>query len=196
MTAGISWASSPSRGSSWIRRRGSSSCAAASSFTTGKSSTRPRSSSPSTPPWISIAFRPIPEDASRIAAVQRGEVDIIDAVPYDRIKELQGSPTVRISQRQGEQIYVGLDTLRVEPLKKREVRQALNYAVNADALVKNLLLGYAVRLNGPMFPTTPGFDEKLPAYPYDPERAKRMLAQAGYPGGFDVEFAISPPSRA
>jgi len=139
-----------------------------------------------------VAFRAIPEDASRIAAVQRGEVDIIDAVPYDRIKELQGSPTVKITQRQGEQVYVGLDTLRVEPLKKREVRQALNYAVNADALVKNLLLGYAVRLNGPMFPTTPGYDEKQPAYAYDPERAKRLLAQAGYPNGFEVEFAISP----
>ena len=139
-----------------------------------------------------VAFRAIPEDASRIAAVQRGEVDIIDAVPYDRIKELQGSPTVKITQRQGEQVYVGLDTLRVEPLKKREVRQALNYAVNADALVKNLLLGYAVRLNGPMFPTTPGYDEKQPAYAYDPERAKRLLAQAGYPNGFEVEFAVSP----
>jgi len=140
----------------------------------------------------SLAFRAIPEDASRIAAVQRGEVDIIDAVPYDRIKELQGSPTVKITQRQGEQVYVGLDTLRVEPLKKREVRQALNHAVNADALVKNLLLGYAVRLNGPMFPTTPGYDEKQPAYAYDPERAKRLLAQAGYPNGFEVEFAVSP----
>jgi peptide/nickel transport system substrate-binding protein len=139
-----------------------------------------------------VAFRAIPEDASRIAAVQRGEVDIIDAVPYDRIKELQGSPTVKITQRQGEQVYVGLDTLRVEPLKKREVRQALNYAVNAEALVKNLLLGYAVRLNGPMFPTTPGYDEKQPAYAYDPERAKRLLAQAGYPNGFEVEFAVSP----
>ena len=139
-----------------------------------------------------VAFRAIPEDASRIAAVQRGEVDIIDAVPYDRIKELQGSPTVKITQRQGEQVYVGLDTLRVEPLKKREVRQALNYAVNADALVKNLLLGYAVRLNGPMFPTTPGYDEKQPAYAYDPERAKRLLAQAGYPNGFELEFAVSP----
>jgi peptide/nickel transport system substrate-binding protein len=140
----------------------------------------------------SLAFRAIPEDASRIAAVQRGEVDIIDAVPYDRIKELQGSPTVKITQRQGEQVYVGLDTLRVEPLKKREVRQALNHAVNAEALVKNLLLGYAVRLNGPMFPTTPGYDEKQPAYAYDPERAKRLLAQAGYPNGFEVEFAVSP----
>ena len=139
----------------------------------------------------SIAFRPIPEDAARIAALQRGEVDIIDAVPYDRIKELQGTPNVRISQRQGEQVYIGLDTLRFEPFKKREVRQALNYAVNADALVKNLLVGYAVRLNGPLFPTTPGFNEKIPAYPYDSDRAKKMLAQAGYPNGFDVEFALS-----
>jgi len=139
-----------------------------------------------------VAFRAIPEDASRIAAVQRGEVDIIDAVPYDRIKELQGSPTVKITQRQGEQVYVGLDTLRVEPFKKREVRHALNHAVNVEAMVKNLLLGYAVRLNGPMFPTTPGYDEKQPAYPYDPERAKRLLAQAGYPNGFEVEFAVSP----
>jgi len=144
------------------------------------------------PKLRTLAFRPIPEDAARIAAIQRGEVDIIDAVPYDRIKELQGIPAVRISQRQGEQIYIGLDTLRVEPFKKREVRQALNYAVNADALVKSLLLGYAVRLNGPFFPTTPGYDEKIPAYPYDPERARRMLAQAGYPAGFDVDFALSP----
>jgi peptide/nickel transport system substrate-binding protein len=139
-----------------------------------------------------VAFRAIPEDASRIAAVQRGEVDIIDAVPYDRIKELQASPTVKISQRQGEQVYVGLDTLRVEPFKKREVRHALNHAVNVEAMVKNLLLGYAVRLNGPMFPTTPGYDDKQPAYAYDPDRAKRLLAQAGYPNGFDVEFAVSP----
>jgi peptide/nickel transport system substrate-binding protein len=139
-----------------------------------------------------VAFKPIPEDASRIAALQRGEVDIIDAVPYDRIREIEGSPGLKISARQGEQIYVGLDTLRFDPFKKREVRQALNYAVNADAIVKSLLLGYAVRLNGPFFPTTPGYDPGLKHYPYEPDRAKRMLAQAGYPGGFDVEFAVSP----
>jgi peptide/nickel transport system substrate-binding protein len=139
-----------------------------------------------------VAFRAIPEDASRIAALQRGEVDIIDAVPYDRLKELQSSQTVKVSQRQGEQIYVGLDALRVEPFKKREVRQALNHAVNADAIVKSLLLSQAVRLNGPLFPTTPGYDDKIPSYAFDPERAKKMLAQAGYPNGFDVEFAVSP----
>ena len=139
-----------------------------------------------------LGFKPIPDDASRIAALQRGEVDIIDAVPYDRLREIEASPGLRISQRQGEQIYIGLDTLRFEPFKKREVRQALNHAVDADGIVKNLLLGYAVRLNGPFFPITPGYDPNLKAYPYDPERAKRMLAQAGYPQGFDVEFAVSP----
>ena len=55
------------------------------------------------------------------------------------------------------------------------------------ALVKNLLLGYAVRLNGPMFPTTPGFDEKLPAYPFDPERAKSAGDQIV---AFDIERDI------
>ena len=139
-----------------------------------------------------LGFKPIPEDAARIAALQRGEVDIIDAVPYDRIREIEASPGLRISQRQGEQIYIGLDTLRFDPFKKRDVRQALNYAVNADAIVKNLLLGYAVRLNGPFFPITPGYDAGLKPYPYDPDRAKRMLAEAGYPNGFDVEFAVSP----
>jgi ABC-type transport system substrate-binding protein len=139
-----------------------------------------------------LAFKPIPEDAARIAALQRGEVDIIDAVPYDRIREIESGPNLRISQRQGEQIYIGLDTLRVDPFKKREVRQALNYAVNADGIVKSLLLGYGVRLNGPFFPVTPGYDAHLKPYAYDPDRAKRMLAQAGYPNGFEVEFALSP----
>jgi peptide/nickel transport system substrate-binding protein len=142
-----------------------------------------------------LAFKPIPEDASRIAALQRGEVDLIDAVPYDRIRDIEASPGVKVSARQGEQLYIGLDTLRFDPFKKREVRQALNYAVNSEAIVKNLLLGHAVRLNGPFFPTTPGYDASLPPYPYDPERAKRMLAQAGYPNGFDVEFAVSPTSQ-
>jgi len=139
-----------------------------------------------------LAFKPIPEDASRIAALQRGEVDIIDAVPYDRIPEIQKSAGLRISQRQGEQIYIGLDVIRFEPFKKRDVRQALNYAVNADAIVKNLLLGYGVRLNGPFFPVTPGYDPNVKPYPFEPERAKKLLAQAGYANGFEVEFALSP----
>ena len=107
-----------------------------------------------------------PRDGFRIAALQRGEVDIIDAVPYDR-SEIEAASGFRISSRR-EQIYIGLDTLRVEPFKKKEVRQALNYAVNADAIVKNLRY-YAVRLNGPFFPR-PRLRPERQAHPFDPER--------------------------
>ena len=138
-----------------------------------------------------LIFKPIPEDAARIAALQRGETDLIDGVPYDRVKEITAQRGLKITQRQGEQVYIGLDTLRFDPFKKVEVRQALNYAVDAEGIIKNLLLGYAVRLNGPFFPVTAGYDSRIKPYPYDPERAKRMLAEAGYPNGFDVEFAIS-----
>src|SRR6266545_4105507 len=135
-----------------------------------------------------LAFKPIPEDAARIAALQRGEVDIIDAVPYDRIREIESGPNLRISQRQGEQIYIGLDTLRVDPFKKREVRQALNYAVNADGIVKSLLLGYGVRLNGPFFPVTPGYDAHLKprGYYYQNPDADRLL---------DLYFSTLDPKK-
>lgn len=139
-----------------------------------------------------VVFKPIPEDAARIAALQRGETDLIDAVPYDRVKEIEAQKDLKITQRQGEQIYIGLDTLRFDPFKKVELRQALNYAVDVNGIVKNLLLGYATRLNGPFFPVTPGYDSRIKPYPYDPERAKKMLAQAGYGSGFDVEFTVSP----
>jgi hypothetical protein len=106
---------------------------------------------------------------------------------YDRIREI-GAAGLKLSTRQGEQIYIGLDTLRFDPFKKREVRQALNYAVNSDAIVKNLLLGYAVRLNGPFFPTTPA-TTRPQALPYDPDAPARGVA--GYAAGFDV----GSPSR-
>ncbi len=142
-----------------------------------------------------LLFRPIPEDAARIAALQRGEVHLIDAVPYDRIPELQAARDLKVTARQGEMLYIGLDTLKFEPFKKREVRQAVNYAVNVEAIIKTLLLGQATHLTGPLFPASPGYDPDLKLYAFDPERAKRVLAQAGYPNGFDIEFAISPTQQ-
>ena len=139
-----------------------------------------------------LIFKPIPEESARIAAIQRGETDLIDGVIYDRVKEIGADKNLKTTARNGQQLYIGMDTLRFDPFKKVEVRQAMNYAVDADGIVKNLLLGYAFRLNGPFFPTTPGYDSRIKPYPYDPERAKKMLAQAGYPNGFDVEFSVSP----
>jgi len=74
------------------------------------------------------------------------------------------------------------------------VRQALNYAVNKDAIVKDVLKGTGAVSRGPVLPGTWGADPALRAYPYDPQRARQLLAEAGYPNGLDAgELVPIPP---
>jgi len=137
-----------------------------------------------------LTFRPIPEDSARIAALQNGEVDWIAAVTVDRVRELEDDDRLQIGIRPGQGIYAGIDTLRVEPFKDRRVRQALNYAANIDSIINDILDGRATRLPSAFFMATPGYDPDLEPYPYDPERAKALLAEAGYPDGFEFELNV------
>src|SRR2546427_761618 len=72
----------------------------------------------------------------------------------------------------------------------QRVRQALNYAVNKEALVRDVLKGTGSFSRGPVLPNTWGADAALKAYPYDPERAKKLLAEAGYPSGFSTTLWV------
>jgi peptide/nickel transport system substrate-binding protein len=142
------------------------------------------------PSFGEFVYRPIPEAAARVAALVKGEIDVAADVPAERVKELESGRNTRVVSYPGQQIYIGLDTLKVEPLRDRRVRQALNHAVDVEAIVRDVLGGQAVRLNGPMFPTMIGYDPTLKPYAYEPERAKQLLAQAGYPGGFNVTLDV------
>ena len=71
------------------------------------------------------------------------------------------------------------------------MRQALNYAVNKDAIVRDVLKGTGSLSRGPVLPGTWGADPNLKAYPYDPERAKKLLAEAGYPNGFATTLWVT-----
>ena len=134
-----------------------------------------------------VIWKPIPEDAARVAALQAGEVDIITAVPPDRWKELQQGKT-RISARTGTMLYIGLDTFH-PPFNDVRVRRALNHAVDIDTIVKKILLGTADRMNGPFFRSSLGYDKSVPLLKYDPALAKKLLAEAGYPSGFETVVA-------
>ena len=142
------------------------------------------------PAFGEFVYRPIPEAAARVAALVKGEIDVAADVPAERVKELESGRNTRVVSYPGQQIYMGLDTLKPGPLRDRRVRQALNHAIDVDAVVRDVLGGQAVRLNGPMFPTMVGYDPKLKPYSYDPERAKQLLAQAGYAGGFPVTLDV------
>jgi peptide/nickel transport system substrate-binding protein len=142
------------------------------------------------PPVKRVVYRPIPEDSARVAALQTGEADIITSVPPDRWKEIQQSEATRVSARTGTMLYIGLDTYHA-PFDDVRVRRAVNHAVDIDTIIDKILLRTADRMNGPFFKTTLGYDPSIPPFPYDPELAKKLLAEAGYADGF--ETVLSAP---
>ena len=85
--------------------------------------------------------------------------------------------------------YLGINNQK-KPLDDKRVRQALNYAVNKDAIVRDVLKGTGAVSRGPVLPGTWGADPDLTAYPYDPAKAKKLLAEAGYPNGFSTTLWV------
>ena len=139
-----------------------------------------------------IVFKPIPEPFTRAAALRNGEVDLITTVPPTLAAELDKVAGVRVQRAPSTwQIYLGLNALK-KPLSDVRVRQALNYATDVDAIIKNVMDGNGRRLEGPFTPNVFGFDASVKGYAPDPARARRLLAEAGYPDG--VEVTLDAPA--
>jgi peptide/nickel transport system substrate-binding protein len=145
--------------------------------------------------WEEVVFRPIPEAEPRVTALLNGEVDLIAEVPSQNIDRVNGGGNAQVISTRGNRVlFVGFNPI-VEPLTKVEVRQALSYAIDRDALVSGVLQNHAYRLDGPLGPDMYSYDETLqPKYQYDPDKAKTLLAQAGYANGFDIDF-YTPVNR-
>jgi len=139
-----------------------------------------------------VIFRPIPEDEARITALLNGEVDIITNVPPQALGRLTGQ--VRAEGVRGLRIMFLALNNQLKPFDNKLVRQAVNYAIDRDALIKGVLDGRAYRLDGPVGPQVIGYDDKLTNYPYDPAKARELLAQAGYPDGFSTDL-YTPTGR-
>jgi peptide/nickel transport system substrate-binding protein len=138
-----------------------------------------------------VVYRPVPEDSARVAALQTGESDIVASVPPERWKDVQQDKATRMSARTGTMVYIGLDTYH-PPFNDRRVRLALNHAIDVDTIIKKILLGTADRMNGPFFKTALGYDKSIQPYRYDPVAAKKLLAEAGYPNGFETVLSALP----
>ncbi len=135
-----------------------------------------------------VIFRPIPETRTRIAELKSGGVDIADNIPPEEVKSLSGGKT-RVAVVASDFIYfIAMDTSRGGPLADKRVRQALNYAVDVDAIQKNIMGGMGERIALALARNAFGYDESVKPYPYDPARAKQLLAEAGYKSGFTVPF--------
>lgn len=144
-----------------------------------------------TPDVEELVFRPLPNPASALAALQSGEVDLVTGLTPDAARQLSGYGGVELESHPGTRTaYLNLDT-QVGPLRDRRVRQALNHAVDVPLLIDAVLDGKAREVPAMIPHGTFGFDEKLRPYRRSLRTARRLLAEAGHPDGFSTTLAAS-----
>ena len=143
-----------------------------------------------------LVWKMVPEATTRAAMLKRGEVDIAHLLEVPQAQEIKRDPNLRLAFSGGIAIFY-LDFFDQwdpkSPWHDRRVRLAANYAIDRKALSEAETLG-ASRPAGNFVPRTFEFALPIEPYPYDPAKAKALLAEAGYPNGFDAgEFHQLPP---
>jgi glutathione transport system substrate-binding protein len=130
------------------------------------------------------------EPALMNMSVQAGEVDLVNPLPPIFADAMQHNPKVRLLQGKSSAVFwVALNT-HYRPLSDVRVRQALNYATDRVNLVSSQLRGYGQPANSPLAPAVANYDAGVTGYAYDPEKARSLLAAAGYPNGFPLNIAV------
>lgn len=140
------------------------------------------------PAYDKVIFRTIPEESARVASFLTGESHIIEGVSVRSQATIDKSGKGILTDSMGVMPYVGLNTLK-GPLADQRVRQAVNYGVNRALIKAALFNDRGMLAAGPISPRTFGADLALEAYPYDVEKAKALLAEAGLPDGFETKLS-------
>lgn len=146
-----------------------------------------------------MTVREIADVQTQIAELLAGGIDITADISADHVDQIGGVPGFTALQagtmRTG---YIGFDAANRsghEPVNKLQVRQAMAHAIDRESLVKNLIRGDAGVIHTPCFPTQFGCDvDSAVKYEFDPEKAKALLSEAGYPDGFEIEFYTFRPA--
>jgi peptide/nickel transport system substrate-binding protein len=159
------------------------------------------------PEWDSVTFRPISSDAARLAALLSGSVDLIDKVPTPDVARLRREPQVAVFAHEGNRtMFLVPDTAReaspfvtghdgqalpANPLRDVRVRRAISLAINRKALVERVLEGEGSVANQAAPVGMFGGSAAIPAAEWQPEAARALLAEAGYPQGFKLALHCS-----
>jgi peptide/nickel transport system substrate-binding protein len=136
-----------------------------------------------------IVFRIMREPEQRVTALLNNEIQIAQFVPPHMRERVEKSPNHKIVKFHSAEIMFLAMMPKVKPWDNKLVRQAVAYAVDRDTIIKTLLRSEASRLDGPIGEGQYGYDPNLqPKYTYNPEKARELLKQGGYPNGVDVEL--------
>lgn len=142
-----------------------------------------------------VIFRSIPENSARLNALLAGEIDLMDGVNPSDLEQIKGNPDLQTFERPSMNVgYLGFTVTR-EPFDNKLVRQALNHAIDKEGIIAAFYGGLAEPAKNPLPPALEGYNDEIDPYPYDLEKAKELLAEAGYPDGFEMELWAMPVPR-
>jgi peptide/nickel transport system substrate-binding protein len=137
-----------------------------------------------------VVFTAVGENTSRAQTLVSGGADIIDGLGAQSSQIVANADEAELVETQGINIgYMAFNMARFEPFRDRQVRQAVSYAIDTQAIVENIFQGIAVQASQPIPEQVLGYNENLDPYPHDPEQAQQLLQDAGYGDGFEFELA-------
>ncbi len=138
-----------------------------------------------------IVWKPIAEDAARLALLDSGQADLVANVPPHETDRFKNHPALRSEEVTSARIIFLLLDPAHKPLDNKLVRQAIHFALDKDALVKYVLDGKAFRLDGILGPHGFGEDPSFKPFSYNPQKARELLLAAGFANGFEIDFFTS-----
>ena len=135
------------------------------------------------PTLKSVVFRPLTDGNTRVAEMLSGGIDLMVEVPPDSLQKFSSDKTYNVYQQAGPHLWFLILNAKSGPFADKRVRQAVNYAIDKKALVDHVLQGTAEIAAGPTPPAFAwAYDEKLQPYPYDPDKARALIKEAGAEG--------------
>jgi peptide/nickel transport system substrate-binding protein len=145
---------------------------------------------PGKPYLDELTFLVLTDANARMLQFQSGDLDIATSVPYSQVESLKSNPDYTFHDEAVARIDYWAINCQKGALVEKKVRQALNYAVNKDVIIQNILFG-AGQVANTFLPLMYGHDETVPAYAYDPDKATALLAETQYASGLELEVLIT-----
>ncbi len=136
-----------------------------------------------------VIMRVVPSGEDRELLLRRGDVDLALGLPYKDVDDLQADPNVKVYPVRYQRTYYAAMSNKIPPFDNKKLRQALSYAVPYDTIIEEVFYGYAERATSPTPKGMPTHTDDF-AYEYDLDKARELLAEAGYPDGLDIELSV------
>jgi len=147
-------------------------------------------------PYINhLEFLVVQDSGKMTDMLIQGKAHMANISDYSILKKLEKNKNIMVHKTDG--LNVGYLALNMEkrPFNNRQVRQAVNMAVNKDKIIKEVFNGYAVKAKNPIPPTMWSYNKHIKEYGYNPSKAKKLLKKAGYPDGFSTDLWAIPVPR-